>query len=120
MVKSALCISEIMIQINKPEMELNGINIIDSKRDYIYSVYQQIGDLGKQKLSSGLRSLNQPNIAIGLQVFYNLGQDKLKYHQIVLQTSIEQCRENLKKALKVSQGQQQQENKSQDNDNDNQ
>ncbi len=51
MVKSALCISEMMIQ--------------------------QINDLGEQKLSSGLRSLNQPNISIGLQVFHNLGIDKL-------------------------------------------
>ena len=103
MVKSALCISEIMLQINKPEMMLNGINIIDNKRDYILSVHQQISDLGKQKLSSGLRSLNQPNIAIGLQVFYNLGQDKLNnIIKVILSTSSDQCRESLRKALNVS------------------
>lgn len=104
MVKSALCIQEIVNQINRPEMQLNGITVIDSKRDYIHSVYQQIGDLGKQKLSSGLRSLNQPNIAIGLQVFYNLGQHKLNdIIHAVLTTSSQQCREKLKKALNVEQ-----------------
>ncbi len=79
MVKSALCISEIMIQNSKPEIALNEItiNIIENQRNYINSVYQQINDLGKQKLSSGLRSLNQPNISIGLQVFHNLVIDKL-------------------------------------------
>eukprot|EP01084_Bolivina_argentea_P266471 451973_1 len=47
MVKSALCISEIMIQINKPEIKLNTeILIIENKRNYINSVYQQINDLG--------------------------------------------------------------------------
>merc|ERR1719242_399908 len=84
-------------------MQLNGITVIDSKRDYILSVHQQISDLGKQKLSSGLRSLNQPNIAIGLQVFYNLGQDKLnQIIKVILSTSSEQCRERLRKALNVS------------------
>jgi len=104
MVKSALCIQEVVNQINRPEMQLNGISVIDSKRDYIHSVYQQIGDLGKQKLSSGLRSLNQPNIAIGLQVFYNLGHDKLNdIIAAVLSSSSQQCRESLKKALNVDQ-----------------
>jgi len=102
-VKSAACISEIVSQIDKSECKLDGVAIIDNKRDYINSVHQQISDLGKQKLSSGLRSLNQPNIAIGLQVFYNLGRNKLNsIIAQILATSSDQCRESLRTALNVS------------------
>ncbi|KAL6543351.1 Conserved oligomeric Golgi complex subunit [Orobanche hederae] len=75
------------------EHHLSGIDAVDTELKWVTEIGSKIREEGMKVLEKGLESLNQPEVGLGLQVFYNMGElrgtiDGLvsKYKQIGLKS----------------------------------
>ncbi|KAL8507916.1 hypothetical protein ACS0TY_018462 [Phlomoides rotata] len=56
------------------ESHLSGIDVVDSDLKWVIEMGSKIREEGMKVLEKGLESLNQPEVGLGLQVFYNMGE----------------------------------------------
>ncbi|KAL7143584.1 hypothetical protein ABFS83_08G201700 [Erythranthe nasuta] len=56
------------------EHHLSGIDAVDTELKWVTEIGSKIRDEGMKVLEKGLESLNQPEVGLGLQVFYNMGE----------------------------------------------
>ncbi|XP_011098092.1 conserved oligomeric Golgi complex subunit 5 [Sesamum indicum] len=75
------------------ESQLSGIDVVDTELKWVTEIGSKIREEGMKVLEKGLESLNQPEVGLGLQVFYNMGElrgtvDGLvsKYKQIAVKS----------------------------------
>ena len=72
---AANCLQE--IEVIRNEVNLNGIEVIDSEVKFIDSISQQINQNAQNLLMQGMETQNQSEVAVALQTFYNLGNYNL-------------------------------------------
>ncbi|XP_011082901.1 conserved oligomeric Golgi complex subunit 5 [Sesamum indicum] len=70
--KAAQLHYEILILYN--ESHLSGIDVVDAELKWVIEIGSKIREEGMKVLEKGLESLNQPEVGLGLQVFYNMGE----------------------------------------------
>ncbi|KAL0353953.1 UNVERIFIED_CONTAM: Conserved oligomeric Golgi complex subunit [Sesamum angustifolium] len=70
--KAAQLHYEILILYN--ESHLSGIDVVDGELKWVIEIGSKIREEGMKVLEKGLESLNQPEVGLGLQVFYNMGE----------------------------------------------
>ncbi|KAK6142250.1 hypothetical protein DH2020_022598 [Rehmannia glutinosa] len=56
------------------EYHLSGIDVVDTELKWVTEIGSKIREEGMKVLEKGLESLNQPEVGLGLQVFYNMGE----------------------------------------------
>ncbi|PIN25630.1 putative Golgi transport complex 1 protein [Handroanthus impetiginosus] len=56
------------------ESNLSGIDVVDVELKWVIEIGSKIREEGMKVLEKGLESLNQPEVGLGLQVFYNMGE----------------------------------------------
>ncbi|KAL6561666.1 Conserved oligomeric Golgi complex subunit [Orobanche minor] len=56
------------------EHHLSGIDAVDTELKWVTEIGSKIREEGMKVLEKGLESLNQPEVGLGLQVFYNMGE----------------------------------------------
>ncbi|KAL3821348.1 hypothetical protein ACJIZ3_007253 [Penstemon smallii] len=56
------------------ESHLSGIDVVDGEMKWVIEIGSKIREEGMKVLEKGLESLNQPEVGLGLQVFYNMGE----------------------------------------------
>ncbi|KAH6788810.1 Golgi transport complex protein-like protein [Perilla frutescens var. frutescens] len=56
------------------ESHLSGIDVVDAELKWVIEMGSKIREEGMKVLEKGLESLNQPEVGLGLQVFYNMGE----------------------------------------------
>ncbi|KAI3457055.1 hypothetical protein Pfo_013718 [Paulownia fortunei] len=56
------------------ESHLSGIDVVDVELKWVIEMGSKIQEEGMKVLEKGLESLNQPEVGLGLQVFYNMGE----------------------------------------------
>ncbi|KAL1560540.1 Conserved oligomeric Golgi complex subunit [Salvia divinorum] len=56
------------------ESHLSGIDVVDAALKWVIEMGSKIREEGMKVLEKGLESLNQPEVGLGLQVFYNMGE----------------------------------------------
>ncbi|KAG8386706.1 hypothetical protein BUALT_Bualt03G0176900 [Buddleja alternifolia] len=71
------------------ESHLSGIDAVDAELKWVVEIGSKIREEGMKVLEKGLESLNQAEVGLGLQVFYNMGELRgtvdglvIKYKQI--------------------------------------
>ncbi|XP_051152031.1 conserved oligomeric Golgi complex subunit 5 [Andrographis paniculata] len=70
--KAAQLHNEILTLYN--ESQLSGIDVVDTELKWVIDIGSSIREEGMKVLENGLESLNQPEVGLGLQVFYNMGE----------------------------------------------
>lgn len=70
--KAAQLHNEILTLYN--ESHLSGIDVVDAELKWVIEIGSKIREEGMKVLENGLESLNQPEVGLGLQVFYNMGE----------------------------------------------
>ncbi|GER45088.1 conserved oligomeric Golgi complex subunit, partial [Striga asiatica] len=56
------------------DYHLSGIDVVDTELKWVTEIGSKIREEGMKVLEKGLESLNQPEVGLGLQVFYNMGE----------------------------------------------
>lgn len=56
------------------ESHLSGIDVVDTELKWVVEMGSRIREVGMKVLEKGLENLNQPEVGLGLQVFYNMGE----------------------------------------------
>ncbi|EPS72208.1 hypothetical protein M569_02540, partial [Genlisea aurea] len=56
------------------ESNISGIDVVDAELKWVVDIGSKVREEGMKILEKGLESLNQPEVGLGLQVFYNMGE----------------------------------------------
>ena len=65
------------------EYDLFGIKVIDEEIKFVKEIGEKLRSEAMKVLERGVEGLNQAEVGIGLQVFYNMGELKLTVDQLV-------------------------------------